>query len=307
MSQPQFRLEFTLAGRRLFVHRLNVAHWDAYEHGATTSDFVDRMPATDIPEIEGYLVHSLKLAEPLNFISDDGKHIQYLVQEFPRYTTRIHGSFEDFLASKSSKTRSTLRRKVRKFIDAQGSGPLDWRQYSSAEDMRSFFAAAAPLAQRTYQARLFDGALPSNREFIAEALDEAARGKLRAYLLFLSGEAVAYLYAPIRNGRMIYAYLGYDERAAALSPGTVLQYLVHESLFNNRIVDTFDFTEGAGAHKALFSTDADSCCNLLFVNNTRGNRFWLRAHRAWNRSVAWIRDLAERLKWKTYLRRLVRR
>ncbi len=78
----------------------------------------------------------------------------------------------------------------------------------------------------------------------------ASTDSVRAYVLFLHGKAVAYLCCPVVNGVLLYSYLGYDPKHADLSPGTVLQYLVFESLFEEKRFRAFDFTEGQGEHKS---------------------------------------------------------
>ena len=69
---------------------------------------------------------------------------------------------------------------------------------------------------------------------------------MRAFLLFLAGEPVAYLYLPVSGRTLIYAYLGYDAEHAHLSPGTVLQMAALENLFAEKRFAYFDFTEGEG-------------------------------------------------------------
>jgi CelD/BcsL family acetyltransferase involved in cellulose biosynthesis len=174
---------------------------------------------------------------------------------------------------------------VRKFTEAGESDEIHWVEYHRPEDIASFFELATPLARSTYQAKLFDGALPDAPHFIEHSRSLAARGKLRCYLLFLNESPVAYLYSPIEDRTAIYAYLGYDDAAAALSPGTVLQYVVHQQLFKDPEVDWFDFTEGEGAHKALFATEGLLCCNILYVRNTAKIRWSVKSHALWNDTI----------------------
>ena len=40
-----------------------------------------------------------------------------------------------------------------------------------------------------------------------------------------------------------------------MSPGTVLQYLALESIFDEKVNSYFDFGEGEGDHKKMFATN----------------------------------------------------
>lgn len=183
---------------------------------------------------------------------------------YPRYFLDLDQTFDAFMATKSGKTRSTLRRKLKKFEDASG-GAIDWRVYRSPEELAEFHDLAIGLARRTYQARLYDAALPDDKDFRSEMTALAANGQVAAFLLFLHGAPVAYLYAPIAGRRIIYGFLGFDAEYAKLSPGTVLQLHVLEWCFERDDLDIFDFTEGDGPHKALFSSYAQPCADLILL------------------------------------------
>ncbi len=186
---------------------------------------------------------------------------------FPRYFLDLKQSYDDFLASKSGKTRSTLKRKLRKF-EKLSDGNIDWRLYRSPEEMRAFHEIAVVLARRTYQAKLYDAALPEDPSFVSDMERRAEAGQVAGFLLFLEGEAIAYLYTPFEEGRVIYGFLGFDSAHRDLSPGTVLQLLAMQWCFEREDLTVFDFTEGEGSHKALFSTDMKLCADLLLLRRS---------------------------------------
>lgn len=198
---------------------------------------------------------------------------------FPRYFLDLTQSYDDFLASKSGKTRSTLKRKLRKF-EKLSDGNIDWRLYRSPEEMRSFHEIAVVLARRTYQAKLYDAALPEDPGFVSEMEQRAETGQVAGFLLFLKGEPVAYLYTPFEDGRVIYGFLGFDSAHRDLSPGTVLQLLAMQWCFERDELTVFDFTEGEGSHKALFSTDMKLCADLLLLRRTSRLLFLAKAFRS---------------------------
>ncbi|PLW81523.1 GNAT family N-acetyltransferase [Kineobactrum sediminis] len=290
MTNSPSKLRFSLANRTLFAMKLNLLHINALGR-ASTDNFRALLPAAWAQDVDGYLLHSVTLAsEPPDLVFDHGQ-IQYVLQRYSHYLTDMSIGFEDFQKIKSSKTRSTLRRKIRKFTEANKDQTLDWREYRTPIDVDIFLELAQPLAQATYQAKLFEGALPNSPEFKEHSRHLAAAGRLRCYLLFLDQSPVAYLYSPIDHRTAVYAYLGYDAAKAGLSPGTVLQYLVHESLFADADVDWFDFTEGEGSHKALFATEQVSCVNILCLVDTWRNRALIKVHSYWNRAIDELKRL----------------
>jgi CelD/BcsL family acetyltransferase involved in cellulose biosynthesis len=226
-------------------------------------------------------------------------------QLYPRHYIDMSVGYEGYLANFSAKTRATLARKTRKLAAASG-GTLDIRAFHRPEDLPAFFAEALPLARRTYQAKLLNASLPDNDLFGNKAFELAKSGNLRAYILYLSGRAIAYLYLPVDGDVLVYAYLGYDQSHAQFSPGTVLQMHALEALFAERRFRFFDFTEGDGLHKALFGTHQADCATVFILRSKVRNHLLLRQHRAFNAIVGQAGALAQRLGIKSALRKLLR-
>lgn len=224
---------------------------------------------------------------------------------YARHYIDMGQGHEGYMTQFSSKTRATLKRKMRKLAESDG-GRLDIRSYHQPELLDSFFAAALPLSDQTYQARLLDAGLPGHAAFRAEADALARADNLRAYILFLEGRPVAYLYLPVVNDILVYAYLGYDQAVAGLSPGTVLQMHALEELFAEQRFRYFDFTEGDGAHKALFGTHRVECATVFLLKPTLANRALLAGHQAFNSAVEGVGAWAERVGMKARLRKLLR-
>jgi CelD/BcsL family acetyltransferase involved in cellulose biosynthesis len=208
-------------------------------------------------------------------------------------------TFEEYLAKFSSKSRATLRAKARKFPD--------WRSYSSPDEMADFHRIARAISERTYQEKLHDAGLPASAAFLDEARRLAAEDRVRAYLLFHEGRAVAYLYCPVHDGVLVYEYLGYDPEFAKLSPGTALQYLALEKLFAEGRYRLFDFTQGEGSHKEYFSNGSVFCADIYWFPATLGNRLRVRAHHGLDRFSGRVVALLDRMGLKERVKRWLRR
>ncbi len=230
---------------------------------------VPALPALGEGE-HGYLVTALPAAMCAELTAGHGALTPFVRQRYRRSYARLDLDFETYLAGFSAKSRSTCRRKLKKLAERSG-GTLDVRCYSDEEEIGRFYARARAVSARTYQERLLGAGLPEGEEALAGMRALARAGRARAWLLFLDGAPVAYLWAPAEGSTLIYAHLGYDPDFAELSPGTVLQLEAMRQLMAEKSFRLFDFTEGEGQHKRQFATDGIDCVDLLLVRPTAGN------------------------------------
>jgi CelD/BcsL family acetyltransferase involved in cellulose biosynthesis len=257
------------------------------------------------PGSDGYRLQSAPLARMTHIAADFPGLVQSEPQVYARHYIDMALGYDGYMAQFSAKTRATLKRKSRKLADTNG-GALDIRSYHAPDELEAFFTTALPLSRQTYQARLLDAGLPDDPRFREEARALAAAGNLRAYILFLDGKAAAYLYLPVVDDVLIYAYLGYDQATSQLSPGTVLQMHALEQLFAEQRFRYFDFTEGDGAHKALFGTGQAQCATVFLLKPTLSNRALLNGHQGFNAMVEGTGAWLDRIGAKARIRKLLR-
>lgn len=234
-----------------------------------------------------------------------GSALRYVPSQYTHYYAALSGTFEAYLSKFSPKTRSTLRRKVRRFLEL-GDGCY-MREYKHPQEMGEFHRLARQVSERTYQEKLFDRGLPVHPQFRADLVRRAEVDGVRAYLLFLRHEPIAYLCCPAVNRILMYNYVGHDPCHEQLSPGTVLQLLAFKSLFHAQAFVAFDFTQGQGAHKKFFGTHELFCADLLYFPYTPSFRSWIVLHAALDQASAAIGRSLNRFGLKTRIRKLVRR
>lgn len=256
-------------------------------------------------DADGYRVQSAPASQLARLDQQFPGFLKSPPQVYARHYIDMALGHDGYMAQFSSKTRATLKRKMRKLADADG-GTLDIRSYHVPDELDAFFAAALPLSNQTYQARLLDAGLPGQAAFRAEAEALARADNLRAWILFMAGKPIAYLYLPVVDNVLIYAYLGYDQAQAPLSPGTVLQMHALEELFAEARFRYFDFTEGDGAHKALFGTHQVQCATVFLLKPSLANRAVLTGHRAFNAGVEGTGAWLDRIGAKARIRKLLR-
>lgn len=304
MLAQSAELRFSIGDRVLWRARRNLVTC-----GWSLGDILRSQPKMlpILPEdADGYRLQSVPAADLQSMMGALPGLITSAPQHYPRRYINMADSYDTYMARFSSKTRSTLGRKARKVAEVSG-GTLDVRSFHKPGDVGEFFSAVAPLAAKTYQARLLDAALPVSDAFQKETLTLAADGNLRAFVLFIDGEVVAYLYLPVVEDFLVYAYLGYHPAYAHLSPGTVLQLEALKSLYAEQRFRFFDFTEGDGAHKALFSTHYVDCATVFLLKVNARNRVLLTSQQVFNAGIAQAGGLAQQLGAKAALKRLLRR
>jgi hypothetical protein len=262
-------------------------------------------PPAELDGADGYVVWSQPLIRRLPVFSLCRGAVLYAPRQYRRFSIQFAGSFEQYMARFSGKTRSGIRRKLRKFAEASG-GLIDWREYPRPTEISLFFPLAKKVSSRTYQERLLKIGFPDDPEFLTSELARSENDGVRAYILFLNGNPVSYLYCRVKDKIVSYNYHGYDPAFAKLSPGTVLQILALEALFAEQRFTTFDFTEGEGSHKERLSTGHRLCGDVYVIRRRFMPISFVMLHHAVNTMSVSAGNLLDHVKLKSPLRRLLR-
>lgn len=289
-------IKFGIGARTLFTVRRRLRRVPLSLAEALTGE-VTMLPPL-LPGDDGWLITSLPddAAAPL---LAEGDRIVLVRQRYARRYADLGLGIDGYLASFSSKSRSTLLRKVRKFTELSG-GALDLRRYRTPDEIAEFHGIARRLSALTYQEKLLDAGLPEDAAAMCRL---AAEDRARGWILFLAGAPVSYLYAPAEGDTLIYAYLGYDPAQAQHSPGSVLQIEAMRDVIAEGRFRRFDFTEGDGQHKRLFATGSVDCMDLLILRPSLPNRATVLALKAFDGAVAAAKQLVGNSGWAKRLRR----
>lgn len=292
------RLKFEIGARTLFTVRRSLARVPLTLEDARQG----RLPV--LPPLErgahGYSVTSLPEDRRAAMIHASGGMLPFVRQRYTRYYLDFEIGFDAWFGGLSSNARQGLKRKAKKIA---GGGELDVRRFHAPHELEAFHAVARQISQHTYQERLLGSGLPDGPEFVQEMLALAAADRARAWLLYIAGEPVAYLYCPVMGDTVIYAHVGHDPAFNDLSPGAVLQLEAMRDLFAEERFGRFDFTEGEGQHKRQFATGGVACIDLLLLRPSLANRLTMAALGGFNASVA----LAKRLVNAAGLEKLAKR
>jgi hypothetical protein len=262
----------TSVGRRILLgeYRLFTPRFDALVTGENflhmPADLAHRPPDDEMREHNTDVVYleSCPVANTLPRISKADDCYRYVTNHYKHYFVRIEGSFEDYMAGFNSKTRSTILRKVKRFQKLSPDAE-HFKVYRSPDEMDEFIQHSRVVAEKTFQERLFGYGLPDTEEFRSQLIERARQGEVEGYVLFSGDRPVSYIHGPISHGSIIlYDHVGYDPEFRKYSPGTVIQYMVIEHLFNEGRLDVYDLCTGEGEHKRLFANDYQFCADLYY-------------------------------------------
>jgi len=270
------------------------------------SDVLSLVPDIDLKESEkGYLLRSYPLQSRQPVFRSDKNHIYYIPQQFDRYYIDLQTSFEEYGSKFSSKTRSTIKRKIKKFAAKCPEG-LHWKSYKTTDEMCTFLRLARQVSKKSYQERLLDAGLPDTQIFQSNLEKLADQDLVRGYLLFDGERPVAYMYCPVHNDTLIYEYLGYDPDYIKLSVGTILHWLAFEDIFNEKRYKYFDFTEGQSEHKRMYSTNSMFCGNVYIFPKTLASYVLVGSHYSIDMLSETLGKWADKLGLKPKLKKLIR-
>jgi Acetyltransferase (GNAT) domain len=231
--------------------------------------------------------------------------LRYAPRQLLHYYTDLRGGPDRAFSGMSSKTRSTVQRKVRNYEKFCG-GAIRWQAYAAPGEMREYYAQARQIAAKTYQERLFESGLPDTEEFRTRMMELSGRDLVRGFLLFHGDNAIAYLYTPAPDGFLVYDYLGYDPAYAQHSPGTVLQYLALGHLYAERRFPLYYWGFGYSQTKQIFSTGQVLAADIYYFRPTLRNRLAVWLHYGTDRLSEKTGAMLTRLRLKERIKRWLR-
>jgi len=273
---------------------------------------ISQLPGTPIPlnqlhtPIKAIVTGSDPIESSLPKVTLLKQAIRYVPRQYRRFYIDLAGSFADYQRHFSRKRRGNLRREAKLFAQASG-GHLHWRCFRRPDDIAEFHHHASEISRQTYQHRLWEKGIPQSQAFATHLRDAAARNQARGYLLYFQDQPQAYAYFEAQHESLQFHYTGYNPDLRQYSPGSVLLYAIIEQLFAGKEFKLLDFTEGEAWYKQSFATGHIRCADVYYFRKNWFGATTVAAHCAvasLSRSTAL---LADKLRLKSTLKRLIRR
>ncbi len=201
------------------------------------------------------------------------------------FCTDFPATFDAYNAGLDKKRRDNFKRKVR-VLDKQGK-PGKLRRFDGAGDVAEFLRLARGIAAKSWQSGIGVDPFPADVDWQKKLSDQAERGLFRAYVLECGGEPAAFGVGAVAEGVFHYRATGFDQSMSALSPGTVLTYLMFGDLLSGPgPVQRMSFGFGDTPYKRLFCNRDFPASRVLLLRKTPANELLWRSHAAFRLLVA---------------------
>ena len=233
----------------------------------------------------------------LDTVSPRNEVIRYL--EFPP-------SWDDYLASMSKKTRYNLKRAV-KIFSATFDSRIRLERYSTADEVIAFLDAKNDIFADTWPAKTlpdFAGRETWERQ---ENTAMAQAGCFKSYVLYGAEEPIAYLRGYQYKNFYYFEEIGYKQRWAGISPGTVLNYLFLEELMSSSDAPAkLSFGYGENHYKKIFGNSEIEANQAYLYRFDSRIRYLLALRRFLDAVYHLLKNLLTRLGIDAYVRRLLK-
>jgi len=221
----------------------------------------------------------------------------------PVHQLLLPPSHEAYLQSLNSSTRKNLRRTTRRLFEENAAEVF---RAERPDDVPRLLRLLDRIAPHTWQGRTYGvtpRATPDRVEYFRRL---AAHGWLRAYVLLLAGEPIAYELGCQYDGVYWGQEHGFDQRHADRGPGSIMIHLAIEDLYRERTPRVLDFGLGDAAYKRSFGNQQHDAGSIYLVPRGRW-RWWLRLQTALGGASTAAKSLLERMQLDRLVRRLLKR
>lgn len=155
-------------------------------------------------------------------------------------------SFDEWWSGFSSKTRNTLKRKVKAFGEAR------LERITQPEQVPDFLVHARAISEKSWQTELLGLRIRNDERELHLFHGLASEGALRSYLLWQGERPVSFCIGTQFNGLFNYEEVAYDRDVSRSSPGQVLVLKMLEDLFAEDSPRVLDFGGGDAEYKRQF-------------------------------------------------------
>lgn len=218
------------------------------------------------------------------------------------FQIELPATFAEYMASLSSSTRSSLRRRSKK-LHSQRAAQL--RKVASPYEVEMFLSCVENIYRDTWQAKTY-GQIQRDRPSEVERLKSIAReGWLRCYLLESDQGPMAFQIGYQYHDTYYACDFAFARRWAELGPGAVLMFLMMEDLCTEDSPQIVDLGAGDSPQKHTFRGSAFDVGDYWVIPRNRW-RYVALTQRYLTRVESSVRSLLVRTKVDVAVRRMLK-
>lgn len=185
----------------------------------------------------------------------------------------LSGSWTDYLASRTSRTRKTLRNIQNSIAKA---GKVSVRNIRAWDEYREIKKDIYYVAKNSWTEKVGDSLATSVNEAFFDDLahSAAAKGWLSVWTLHLNGKVIAFEFHLKACGKDHAMRGSYSPEYAHLSPGTYLEMQILKNAFEDpEKVQKYDLGGSFDSYKRKWTDDAVPHCAISVFNDSMYSRF----------------------------------
>jgi hypothetical protein len=194
-------------------------------------------------------------------------YIRYIPSMYPHYFHQVTDSFALYLKEHASKSRRKKYRKIQRLFQEEFGSPIRWEWYDRNEEFDDFIQVASAISRRTYQSLRLGLGLPDTPDELTAFREWLLEDGWIGALLYAKEQPIAFLIGRfVGDDILCLEHGGYDPDYRDWSPGTLLDYLFMERLYEqpHPTLQTVDLSEGEGFHKSAFATCEHQAGDVYF-------------------------------------------
>lgn len=240
--------------------------------------------------------------------ADLRKKYQLVFSGKPYYRRLITlpSNFDQYIQYLGYGTRKEIRRVLRR-LEQDSEITIDYRIFTTPEDIAEFLPLAQQVSDKTYQRNLLGLGIRDNAETRRILTIAAGNGWFQSYLLVCNQQPVAFQLGYVYDGTYYAEHTGYDPAWGDKSIGTVVQIYRIRDLITNKRITQLDFLYGDNERKRSLSNKYRIEQNIYLVPR----RFPLEAFaftlRVFNKISELGGDFIEKWGVKSKIRRYLRK
>lgn len=217
----------------------------------------------------------------------------------------LPGNFDEYIQNLGYGTRKEVRRVLRR-LEQDPKISINYRVFTTLEDIAEFLLLAQQVSDKTYQRNLLGLGIQNNSETRRIISNAAENGWFQSYLLICNQEPVAFQHGYIYNGTYYAEQTGYDPIWKSKSVGTIVQiYRIRDLI--NRGVTRLDFLYGDNERKRSLSNTYRIEQNIYLISDKFPLNILAYALRIFNFISESLGDFIERWGLKSRIRRYLRK
>jgi len=206
------------------------------------------------------------------------------------HSLELSRTFDNYLKKFKSKTRNTLKRKIKK-LNKYSKGNLKLERIESKDQVDSFLEQAVLVAKNSWQENKIGTRIDRSDKRKTKLIDLTERGILRSYILKCHKKPCAFVLGYQYKSVFHYVEIAYNHEYQKFSPGTVLLYLLIEDLHTYNSPDILNFGIGDAAYKNEFGNTHGADASVLILRNTLSNRLLRLFHSSFRSLIQQIKKM----------------